>query len=101
LLFSALAFFLLLPLMRRTETLSLDVDWLYRRLLPRLSAQTEHGAKALGAVTRAKSDTFAHAMDRAGQRLQKRRAGWPVTTIQFLAVSILLALFLLMPAFAF
>ena len=30
LLFSGLAFFLLLPLMKRTETISLDVDWLWR-----------------------------------------------------------------------
>lgn len=37
LLFSGLAFFLLLPLMKRTETLSLDIDWLWRRGLPRLS----------------------------------------------------------------
>ena len=28
--FSGLAFFLLLPVMRRTDTLSLDLDWLYR-----------------------------------------------------------------------
>ncbi|TDG12820.1 Na(+)/H(+) antiporter subunit D [Seongchinamella unica] len=34
LLFSGLAFFLLLPLMKRTETISLDVDWLWRRGLP-------------------------------------------------------------------
>ena len=33
LLFSGLAFFLLLPLMRRTETISLDTDWLWRVLL--------------------------------------------------------------------
>lgn len=32
LLFSGLAFFVLLPLMRRTETISLDTDWLWRRL---------------------------------------------------------------------
>lgn len=32
LLFSGLAFFLLLPLMKRTETISLDTDWLWRRL---------------------------------------------------------------------
>jgi len=30
LLFSGLAFFLLLPLMRRTETLTLDTDWIWR-----------------------------------------------------------------------
>ncbi|MDJ0950720.1 MAG: Na(+)/H(+) antiporter subunit D [Alphaproteobacteria bacterium] len=34
LLFSGLAFFLLLPQMKRTLTISLDVDWLYRRLAP-------------------------------------------------------------------
>ena len=33
LLFSGLAFFLLLPLMKRTQTISLDTDWLWRRLL--------------------------------------------------------------------
>ena len=34
LLFSGLAFFLMLPLMKRTLTISLDTDWLYRRALP-------------------------------------------------------------------
>jgi len=36
LLFSGLAFFLLLPMMKRTETISLDVDWLWRRAAPAL-----------------------------------------------------------------
>jgi len=36
LLFSGLAFFVCLPLMKRTPTISLDADWLYRRLLPTL-----------------------------------------------------------------
>ena len=36
LLFSGLAFFLLLPLMRRTLTISLDADWLWRILLRRI-----------------------------------------------------------------
>jgi multicomponent Na+:H+ antiporter subunit D len=31
LLFSGLAFFVLLPLMKRTMTISLDTDWLWRR----------------------------------------------------------------------
>ncbi|MFQ3323824.1 MAG: multicomponent Na+:H+ antiporter subunit D [Pseudomonadales bacterium] len=34
LLFSGLAFFLLLPLMKRTLTISLDFDWFWRRCLP-------------------------------------------------------------------
>ncbi len=36
LLFSGLAFFILLPMMKRTLTISLDFDWFYRRLLPGL-----------------------------------------------------------------
>lgn len=39
LLFSGLAFFLLLPLMRRTETISLDTDWLWRVALFKLVKQ--------------------------------------------------------------
>ncbi|GAB3307547.1 monovalent cation/H+ antiporter subunit D [Haliea atlantica] len=40
LLFSGLAFFLMLPWMQRTLTVSLDVDWLWRRGLPRLALWT-------------------------------------------------------------
>jgi multicomponent Na+:H+ antiporter subunit D len=36
LLFSGLAFFLLLRFLKRTETINLDVDWLWRKLLPAL-----------------------------------------------------------------
>jgi multicomponent Na+:H+ antiporter subunit D len=38
LLFSGLAFFLLLPLMKRTETISLDADWLWRVALHRVAS---------------------------------------------------------------
>jgi len=34
LMFSGLAFFICLPLMKRTLTISLDTDWLYRKALP-------------------------------------------------------------------
>ena len=37
LLFSGLAFFVMLPLMKRTLTISLDFDWFYRRLAPSLT----------------------------------------------------------------
>jgi multicomponent Na+:H+ antiporter subunit D len=37
LLFSGLAFFVLLPIMKRTLTISLDLDWFYRRLGPALA----------------------------------------------------------------
>ncbi len=36
LLFSGLAFFVMLPLMKRTLTISLDTDWLWRRLFARV-----------------------------------------------------------------
>ncbi|MBM3532297.1 MAG: Na(+)/H(+) antiporter subunit D [Alphaproteobacteria bacterium] len=39
LLFSGLAFFLLLGLLKRTETITLDTDWVYRRLGPALAAR--------------------------------------------------------------
>jgi multicomponent Na+:H+ antiporter subunit D len=47
LLFSGLAFFLLLPLMKRTRTVSLDFDWLWRVAFARAGAA---GFAALGAL---------------------------------------------------
>ena len=40
LLFSGFAFFIMLPLMKRTLTITLDADWLYRRLFPMLIKST-------------------------------------------------------------
>ncbi|MDH3413990.1 MAG: Na(+)/H(+) antiporter subunit D, partial [Gammaproteobacteria bacterium] len=51
LLFSGLAFFALLPLMKRTLTISLDWDWFYRRLGPIL-------ASAVGNVILSADRTF-------------------------------------------
>ncbi len=72
LLFSGLAFFLLLPWMQRTLTLSLDVDWLWRKGLPLLSragsrlgsplvnaAQARLGG-ALNAITTSARNTMGH-----------------------------------------
>lgn len=39
LLFAGLAFFVMLPMLKRTLTITLDSDWLWRRLLPALAAQ--------------------------------------------------------------
>jgi len=41
LLFAGLAFFVLLPLMKRTETVSLDFDWIYRRGVPMLAGKVD------------------------------------------------------------
>jgi len=43
LLFAGLAFFVLLPLMKRTETISLDVDWIYRRAIPVVAGKIDRG----------------------------------------------------------
>lgn len=45
LLFAGLAFFVMLPLMKRTETVSLDVDWLYRKAFPKVAGAID---RALG-----------------------------------------------------
>jgi multicomponent Na+:H+ antiporter subunit D len=51
LLFSGLAFFVMLPIMKRTLTISLDWDWFYRRLGPIL-------VKSLGDVVLSADRTF-------------------------------------------
>ena len=55
LLFSALAFFLMLGWLKRTLTITLDTDWLYRRLAPVLVGKADralqsasHGLAAMG-----------------------------------------------------
>jgi len=57
LLFSGLAFFLLLPLMQRTRTISLDTDWIWRVALYRV-------AYGVGAAAREAGDLLAGAVDR-------------------------------------
>jgi len=48
LLFSGLAFFVMLPLMKRTLTISLDFDWFYRYLFKTLSMSLIQQASRLG-----------------------------------------------------
>ncbi|PWB41592.1 MAG: Na(+)/H(+) antiporter subunit D [Rhodocyclales bacterium] len=57
LLFSGLAFFAMLPWLKRTPTLTLDVDWLWRRPLPALAraAARNFGRLRDGAAVRAGS----------------------------------------------
>ena len=47
LLFSGLAFFLLLPWLKRTLTITLDTDWSYRRAAPALAAGTARIGRGL------------------------------------------------------
>jgi len=91
LLFSGLAFFLLLPLMKRTQTLTLDFDWLWRVALYRLGA----GALAtmdLAAERVVQMSRFAGARLASGLRRHFGEDGgfarsWPIgTTALWLAV---------------
>ncbi|MBC8338753.1 MAG: Na(+)/H(+) antiporter subunit D [Alphaproteobacteria bacterium] len=70
LLFSGLAFFICLPLMKRTLTISLDVDWFYRRALPWLArslvalfAPVDRGVRTafLGGLNRGMERLFRYA----------------------------------------
>ncbi len=54
LLFAGLAFFALLPLLKQTLTISLDVDWIYRRLFKVLGQEFTFKVGDLGGKTEAK-----------------------------------------------
>jgi multicomponent Na+:H+ antiporter subunit D len=69
LLFSGLAFFLLLPLMRRTDTISLDTDWLWRVAFPRF-------AGAAQGVLRRADTLFGRAWARLLAKARHKARGW-------------------------
>jgi multicomponent Na+:H+ antiporter subunit D len=73
LLFSGLAFFVLLPLMKRTETISLDTDWLWRKLGMRLLLIMESAA----GVVKQRFDHLGVASARVGNYLVLRYLGNP------------------------
>ena len=75
LLFSGLAFFVLLPLMKRTQTISLDTDWLWRRAGLSLVTSAERALGTLGNVL-AKRRTR---VQKLLQRLAVRYLGQPHT----------------------
>ena len=67
LLFSGLAFFLLLPLMRRTDTISLDTDWIWRVGLKRIGILLYRGLAETGAAISAATDQTLAAIGREAQ----------------------------------
>ena len=106
LLFSGLAFFLLLPLMKRTETISLDVDWLWRRAIPALvgwlllcAGPARHGVSRLTQACRVLFANFAvrylgqpHTADSDERGVFAR--SWPIGTTA-LWIAILLSAYVL------
>jgi multicomponent Na+:H+ antiporter subunit D len=99
LLFSGLAFFLLLPLMRRTETISLDTDWLWRVALFRAARGISAMFARLGLALRNLAELLGRRFGERGRRLFGTRStdgrlmpgvfarAWPIgTTALWIAV---------------
>ncbi len=85
LLFSGLAFFLVLPYLQRTLTITLDTDWVYRRLLPSLARRAERlivttrGA-ILGGAERRAERALASIEERSGPSGDLART-WPIRSM--------------------
>lgn len=103
LLFSGLAFFLLLPLMRRTRTISLDTDWIWRVLLRRAVVFAYAGFAATAATSRLRLCDLLTALRTAGELHfgvpTRKRAGvfartWSIGTTA-LWIAVLLAAYVL------
>lgn len=95
LLFAGLAFFLLLPMMKRTETISLDLDWFYRKLLPDggriVAAFVARGYnKIQGCVTTILSNALTRHYDQVQQKPKGYLAKlWPIETMVIWVVILL------------
>ncbi|MFT6450040.1 MAG: multicomponent Na+:H+ antiporter subunit D [Oleispira sp.] len=75
LLFSGLAFFVLLPLMKRTMTISLDTDWLWRRAAFSLGMLIERALSSLGEMVTQQRNRLQKFL----QRMAVRYLGQPHT----------------------
>jgi len=98
LLFAGLAFFVMLPWMKRTETVSLDFDWFWRIGFPKLFRL---GERALDALRRGFEETVLMAGRRVFDSVHKHHGAsgllartWPIGAM-VLWVAVMLVLFIL------
>ncbi len=94
LLFSGLAFFVLLPYLQRTLTITLDTDWLWRRLLPAGVALCERAGGAVMAGLRSggrqlRSRTLA-LVERIHGPADRFARTWPTGSMAFWMLAMLL-----------
>ena len=75
LLFSGLAFFVLLPLMKRTMTISLDTDWLWRRAAVSVFRLIDRGLISMGDILAMQK----HRLQNVLHRMVVRYLGQPNT----------------------
>jgi multicomponent Na+:H+ antiporter subunit D len=99
LLFSGIAFFLLLPWLRRTLTITLDLDWLYRRLgagtIALLAAAWSRSAGFLTQVMAAGGRRARSAFDRTAGADGLFARPWTTRTMALYVAVFLLAFLLL------
>ena len=99
LLFSGLAFFLLLSWLKRTLTITLDTDWFYRRLGPRVFAGLDRVADSLWQSLAGGFATFAAAVNRGLHRHHGPEGSlgrsWPTGTMAFWT-TVMLAAYLIL-----
>jgi multicomponent Na+:H+ antiporter subunit D len=99
LLFSGLAFFVMLPYLKRTLTITLDTDWLWRRLLP----ATARGIESVFVAARTALAHHAAKMGSGVLAAISRQAGhdgrlartWPTRSMALWVLVVLLGYLLL------
>jgi multicomponent Na+:H+ antiporter subunit D len=95
LLFSGLAFFLVLPYLKRTLTITLDLDWIYRKLLPGVARSV---LRVWSCVQNVASARIVPGVRGAGVRLYRERGlrravarAWPTGSMALSMMIMLLA----------
>jgi len=99
LLFSGLAFFVMLPYLKRTLTITLDTDWVWRRLLARLADAVQRlvhraGKGARGVGSQLGSVSQAMVLRHFGQEAFLART-WPTRSMALWVLLLLLGYLLL------
>jgi multicomponent Na+:H+ antiporter subunit D len=99
LLFSGLAFFLLLGWLKRTLTITLDTDWLYRRLGPKLASAVDHAAGKMGAQLAGGVEALTESVNRILHRHHGPEGAlgrtWPTGTMAFWT-TVMLAVYIIL-----
>jgi multicomponent Na+:H+ antiporter subunit D len=94
LLFSGLAFFMLLPLLKRTLTITLDTDWIYRGLLPSMVATGDRILDSvrsmLAAGTRRNLDRALAGIERQSGPHGSLARTWPIRSMALWVLVLLL-----------
>jgi multicomponent Na+:H+ antiporter subunit D len=99
LLFSGLAFFVMLPYLKRTATITLDTDWVWRRLLPAFAGALSKGGSALlhetGLASRRALGRLVEGVARLIGPRSRMASTWPTGTMALSTLVLLLGYLIL------